>query len=100
MTIKPPPGTPGRAWPAIVVGLFVAFGGVLFGYDTGTIGGILGQSLHLNPALPNTGYKRRHDMCWAHADMKNSHEILARYIFHWIQERYGPIGCLGSYSVG
>jgi SP family sugar:H+ symporter-like MFS transporter len=25
----------------IVIGMFVAFGGVLFGYDTGTIGGIL-----------------------------------------------------------
>jgi sugar porter (SP) family MFS transporter len=31
----------GSAWPAIVVGVFVAFGGILFGYDTGTIGGIL-----------------------------------------------------------
>ncbi|OTA70820.1 high-affinity glucose transporter [Hypoxylon sp. EC38] len=31
----------GKAWPAIVIGLFVAFGGVLFGYDTGTISGIL-----------------------------------------------------------
>ncbi|KAK6437584.1 Plasma membrane low glucose sensor [Oleoguttula sp. CCFEE 5521] len=41
LLIKPPPGTPGKAWPAIAVGLFVAFGGVLFGYDTGTIGGIL-----------------------------------------------------------
>ncbi|PPJ54639.1 hypothetical protein CBER1_07671 [Cercospora berteroae] len=40
-TIKPPEGTPGKAWPAIAVGLFVAFGGVLYGYDTGTIGGIL-----------------------------------------------------------
>ncbi|USW54097.1 Putative major facilitator, sugar transporter, major facilitator superfamily [Septoria linicola] len=40
-TIKPPEGTAGKAWPAIAVGLFVAFGGVLFGYDTGTIGGIL-----------------------------------------------------------
>ncbi|KAF4555746.1 Sugar (and other) transporter-like protein 2 [Elsinoe fawcettii] len=39
--IRPPPDTPGAAWPAIVVGLFVAFGGVLFGYDTGTIGDIL-----------------------------------------------------------
>lgn len=29
-TIKPPPGTPGKAWPAIVVGLFVAFGENLF----------------------------------------------------------------------
>ncbi|KAM0549528.1 hypothetical protein ACHAPJ_009344 [Fusarium lateritium] len=31
----------GKAWPAIAVGFFVAFGGVLFGYDTGTISGIL-----------------------------------------------------------
>ncbi|KAI2640195.1 high-affinity glucose transporter RGT2 [Xylaria nigripes] len=31
----------GKPWPAIVIGLFVAFGGVLFGYDTGTISGIL-----------------------------------------------------------
>ncbi|KAI1306130.1 general substrate transporter [Xylaria venustula] len=31
----------GAAWPAIVIGCFVAFGGVLFGYDTGTISGIL-----------------------------------------------------------
>jgi len=41
LQLKPPAGTPGAAWPAICVGLFVAFGGVLFGYDTGTIGGIL-----------------------------------------------------------
>nr|OQO18252.1 hypothetical protein B0A51_12583 [Rachicladosporium sp. CCFEE 5018] len=39
--LKKPEGTPGAAWPAICIGLFVAFGGVLFGYDTGTIGGIL-----------------------------------------------------------
>ncbi|PNP41514.1 hypothetical protein TGAMA5MH_06615 [Trichoderma gamsii] len=31
----------GKSWPAIVIGLFVAFGGVLYGYDTGTISGIL-----------------------------------------------------------
>jgi hypothetical protein len=30
--IQRPEGTPGSAWPAIVIGLFVAFGGVLFGY--------------------------------------------------------------------
>jgi len=41
VSFKPPPGTPGKAWPAILMGLFVAFGGVLFGYDTGTIGGII-----------------------------------------------------------
>ncbi|OQO04491.1 hypothetical protein B0A48_09413 [Cryoendolithus antarcticus] len=39
--LKKPEGTPGAAWPAICIGPFVAFGGVLFGYDTGTIGGIL-----------------------------------------------------------
>ncbi|KAK4987460.1 Plasma membrane low glucose sensor [Elasticomyces elasticus] len=41
IAIKKPEGVPGATWPAIVIGLFVAFGGVLFGYDTGTIGGIL-----------------------------------------------------------
>lgn len=35
------PKEEGKAWPAICVGAFVAFGGVLFGYDTGTISGIL-----------------------------------------------------------
>ena len=39
--LKPPEDQAGAAWPAIVIGMFVAFGGVLFGYDTGTIGGIL-----------------------------------------------------------
>ncbi|KAI9789463.1 MAG: High-affinity glucose transporter rgt2 [Peltula sp. TS41687] len=39
--LKKPEGVAGSAWPAILIGLFVAFGGVLFGYDTGTIGGIL-----------------------------------------------------------
>jgi len=31
----------GSSTPAIIMGAFVAFGGILFGYDTGTIGGIL-----------------------------------------------------------
>jgi hypothetical protein len=35
LMIKKPDDAVGAAWPAIVVGLFVAFGGVLFGYDTG-----------------------------------------------------------------
>ncbi|KAI9680152.1 MAG: High-affinity glucose transporter rgt2 [Trizodia sp. TS-e1964] len=42
-TIKKPQGVPGSSVPAILIGLFVAFGGVLFGYDTGTIGGIIGM---------------------------------------------------------
>ena len=37
------PEAEGAAAPAILIGLFVSFGGVLFGYDTGTIGGILGM---------------------------------------------------------
>ncbi|KEQ78478.1 general substrate transporter [Aureobasidium pullulans EXF-150] len=39
--VKKPADIEGSAVPAIFIGLFVAFGGVLFGYDTGTIGGII-----------------------------------------------------------
>lgn len=49
------PQEAGAAWPAIVVGLFVAFGGVLYGYDTGTIGGILAMPYW--KTLFSTGYK-------------------------------------------
>jgi hypothetical protein len=38
---KVPHQAEGSSVPAIVMGAFVAFGGILFGYDTGTIGGIL-----------------------------------------------------------
>ncbi|KAK6850550.1 glucose transporter rco-3 [Apiospora arundinis] len=52
------PGKPeneeGKAWPAILIGMFVAFGGVLFGYDTGTISGI--QAMEYWQALFSTGY--------------------------------------------
>lgn len=44
----------GKAWPAIAMGFFVAFGGVLFGYDTGTISGILAMGYWQN--LFSTGY--------------------------------------------
>ncbi|KAF1951929.1 general substrate transporter [Byssothecium circinans] len=54
LTIKKPKDVPGSAAPAIMIGLFVAFGGVLFGYDTGTIGGILGMK-HWRD-LFSTGY--------------------------------------------
>ncbi|KAA8616584.1 ProP Permease of the major facilitator superfamily [Pyrenophora tritici-repentis] len=43
LMLKKPEGVAGSTAPAILVGLFVAFGGVLYGYDTGTIGGILGM---------------------------------------------------------
>jgi MFS transporter, SP family, sugar:H+ symporter len=32
-TIRPPGDSAGAAWPAIAVGLFVAFGGILYGYE-------------------------------------------------------------------
>lgn len=48
LSLKKPEGVPGRSWPAIVIGLFVAFGGVLFGYDTGTISGIIAMRYWLN----------------------------------------------------
>ncbi|CAI6099439.1 unnamed protein product [Clonostachys chloroleuca] len=44
----------GKAWQAILIGLFVAFGGVLFGYDTGTISGILAMPYWQK--LFSTGY--------------------------------------------
>ncbi|CAK7223760.1 Plasma membrane low glucose sensor [Sporothrix bragantina] len=44
----------GKAWPAILIGVFVAFGGLLFGYDTGTIGGIL--AMNYWERLFSTGY--------------------------------------------
>lgn len=48
----------GAAWPAICIGAFVAFGGVLFGYDTGTISGILAMDYWRD--LFSTGYRDIH----------------------------------------
>ncbi|KAI0477330.1 general substrate transporter [Xylariaceae sp. FL0804] len=52
--VNKPQQEAGKAWPAIAIGFFVAFGGVLFGYDTGTISGILGMDYFQNHF--STGY--------------------------------------------
>ncbi|TAQ90099.1 hypothetical protein B7494_g1532 [Chlorociboria aeruginascens] len=49
-----PDNVAGSSAPAIMVGLFVATGGILFGYDTGTISGILAMSAFRNQF--STGY--------------------------------------------
>lgn len=55
LSIAKPREEAGKAWPAICVGAFVAFGGVLFGYDTGTISGILAMPYYQR--LFSTGYR-------------------------------------------
>ncbi|KAH6884383.1 general substrate transporter [Thelonectria olida] len=53
-SLSRPEGEAGKTWPAIAMGFFVAFGGVLFGYDTGTISGILAMPYW--QSLFSTGY--------------------------------------------
>ena len=78
LNLRKPDHVEGKAWPAIAIGLFVAFGGVLFGYvvlfhlvqtqrlllltlrflfryDTGTISGILAMDYWQN--LFSSGYR-------------------------------------------
>ncbi|KAH7313807.1 glucose transporter-like protein [Stachybotrys elegans] len=55
VSLSRPEDEVGKAWPAIAMGFFVAFGGVLFGYDTGTISGILAMPYWQR--LFSTGYR-------------------------------------------
>lgn len=57
--LKRPDDAVGSAAPAIMIGLFVAFGGVLFGYDTGTISGILAMKKWRE--MFSTGYINKKD---------------------------------------
>lgn len=55
LSLTKAPTEAGASWPAIAIGAFVAFGGVLFGYDTGTISGILAMDYWRT--LFSTGYR-------------------------------------------
>ncbi|KAL4780410.1 general substrate transporter [Aspergillus varians] len=57
--LKKPDDAAGSAMPAIMIGLFVAFGGVLYGYDTGTISGIIAMKYWRK--LFSTGYVNPND---------------------------------------
>ncbi|PYH88097.1 general substrate transporter [Aspergillus ellipticus CBS 707.79] len=54
LMLKKPADAVGSAAPAIMIGLFVSFGGILYGYDTGTISGILAMKYWRK--LFSTGY--------------------------------------------
>jgi hypothetical protein len=49
--LKEPDDAVGSAWPASVIGLFAAFGGVLFEPDTDTISCNLAMLIYNNSAL-------------------------------------------------
>lgn len=49
-----PAGVVGSVGPAVGVGMFIAFGGFLFGYDTGTISGILNMNYWLRTFTTET----------------------------------------------
>lgn len=56
MLFNRPPNEKGASWPAILVGLFASFGGILYGYDTGTISGIQTMPFWIEEFdHPNTG---------------------------------------------
>lgn len=52
---RKPDNVAGSSAPAIMIGIFVASGGLLFGYDTGTINGILAMSSFKDQF--STGYR-------------------------------------------
>ncbi|TGO30646.1 hypothetical protein BPAE_0004g01040 [Botrytis paeoniae] len=54
MTWHKPDNVAGSSAPAIMIGLFVATGGLLFGYDTGTISGVV--AMHAFREQFSTGY--------------------------------------------
>ncbi|KAG5935609.1 hypothetical protein E4U59_005516 [Claviceps monticola] len=70
LTLSKPPTEAGKSWPGILVGFFVAFGGVLYGYDTGTISGILAMPYWQDTF--STGYRNPE----GHLDVNTSQESI------------------------
>ena len=76
--LKAPAGTPGSAAPAIMIGLFVAFGGVLFGFVTAL-------SVLLNPCLTHAQLRYRYHWWYSW------YEALEGALLHWIHQREGQL---------
>ncbi|KAI0473853.1 general substrate transporter [Xylariaceae sp. FL0804] len=105
-----PDNVAGSSAPAIMVGLFVATGGVLFGYDTGTINGILAMPSFIRQF--NTGYRdpvtHEHDL--APGEISIIVAILSAGTFFgslisapfgdWIGRRISIIASVGVFIVG
>ncbi|POR38849.1 Putative glucose transporter rco-3 [Tolypocladium paradoxum] len=68
VSLSKPAEEAGKSWPGIVIGFFVAFGGVLFGYDTGTISGIIAMPYWQDTF--STGYRNPS----GHLDITTSQE--------------------------
>lgn len=75
ISLKKPADVPGSAVPAIVIGVFVSFGGVLFGYDTGTIGGECMRSFSY--MINNINMLRRY----------SGYALLAKAVLDWLHQQ-------------
>ncbi|KAI1739109.1 general substrate transporter [Xylaria scruposa] len=104
-----PDNVAGSSAPAIMVGLFVATGGVLFGYDTGTINGILAMKSFRDQF--STGYRDEHGELSLRPDQISiTVAILSAGTFFgalvsapfgdWIGRRLSIIASIGVFIVG